>query len=216
MHLAVACLLVVGYPILVLVGLFVATCALYRGHWRPVVYAVYGMLAAAWVGAMVFVGAETVPFLAGTFGIGVLGSCLYLACRRRSPARSSPARPEPVLVATPATGPVRPQDLVGDWCFYLDAVASTVKMEFRPDGTFAETLVSNRGERTECPGGTWALDGPRVELTGYRSAVAGTIEHVWWFFGDTPAGLRLFGKDRPSLQGPFRVSRVDPETAAPG
>ncbi len=210
----------VGYPVIVL-GLFVATCALYRGHWRPVVYAVYGMLAAAWIAAMLFAGAETVTLLAGTLGIGVLGSCLYWAClywacRRRWPARSSPARPEPVFVATPATGPVTPEDLVGEWCFYLDAVASTVRMQFRPDGTFAQALVSNRGERTGCPGGTWALDGPRVELTGYRSAVKGTIERVWWFFGDTPAGLALFGKDRPSLQGPFRVWRVDSGATAPG
>jgi len=208
LHLAVTCLLVVGYPILVL-GLLAAAYAWYRGHWRAVVYVVFGMLAAAWVIAMVFLGAERATVLLGTCAIGVLGSCLYLTCHRRRPARSSKARPERVFVPTPTTGPVTPQDLVGNWSFYLDDASITVRLEFRPDGTFAQSLVNNRGERTPCPGGTWALDGPHVELTGYQSATAGTIERARWFFGETPAGLGLFGKDHPSLQRPFRQSRVD-------
>lgn len=209
MHLAVACLLVVGYPVLVL-GLVAAAYAWYRGHWRRVVYVAYGLLAAAWVIVMVFLGAERVTLLLGTCGLGVLGSCLYLTCRRRRPpARSSPPPPDPGLVPTPATGPVTPQDLVGNWSFYLDDAAITVRLEFRPDGTFAQSLVDNRGERTPCPGGTWVLDGPHVVLTGYQSATAGTIERVRWLFADTPAGLALFGKDHPSLGKPFRQSRVD-------
>lgn len=149
-------------------------------------------------------------------GIVALGGFGFLTRHRRPKKRSVKPSPDLVGVPAPMSRPATPEDLVGEWFFYLDAVASTVKMEFRPDGSYAQTLVSNRGERTPCPGGTWALDGPRVELTGYRSAVAGTIEHVWWFFGDTPTGLGLFGKDRPSLQGPFRVSRVGSEAPPPG
>jgi hypothetical protein len=208
LHLAITCLLVVGYPVLVL-GLMAAAYALYRGHWRRVVSAAFALLAVAWVAAMVFLRAESGTLLLGTCGLVALGSCLYVTCRRRPRARSSKPRPEPGFVPTPTARPIRPQDLVGNWSFYLDDAAVTVRLEFRPDGTFAQSLVSNRGERTECPGGTWTLDGPHVELVGYQSAAAGTIERVRWLFADTPAGLSLFGKDHPSLEKPLRQSRVD-------
>ncbi len=198
----------VGYPVIVL-GLLAATYACCCGHWRPIVYVLFAMLAAAAVAAMVFFGAQTATLVLGTCGMGALGSCLYLTCRRRPRARSSKARPEPDFVPTPTARPITPQDLVGSWSFYLDDAAITVRLEFRPDGTFAQTLVNNRGERTHCPGGTWALDGPHVELAGYLSASTGTIERVRWLFADTPAGLSLFGKDHPSLEKPLRQSRVE-------
>jgi hypothetical protein len=57
--------------------------------------------------------------------------------------------------------------------------------------------VGNRGERSDCPGGTWTLDGPHVELSSYRSAVRGVTNCVRWPFGDGLKELVLFAKDDP-------------------
>jgi len=90
-----------------------------------------------------------------------------------------------------------------------------VIVRFRADGTYGQEIVTSGGGRTACPGGTWALDGPGVELTGYRSPTAGTIDRLRWFFAESPVGLALFGTDHPGFQKPFHVFRIDPGTHSP-
>ena len=151
--------------------------------------------------------------LAGVVALGGFGG---LTRHRRPKERSAPRLLRPVDNPMPTSRPVTPGDLVGEWSYYVDAVASTVIVRFRADGTYGQEIVASGGGRMECPGGTWALDGPWIELTGYQSATSGTIDRVRWFFADSPAGLALFGTDRPGFQTPFHVLRIDPEAQTPG
>jgi hypothetical protein len=85
--------------------------------------------------------------------------------------------------------------VVGRWQFYCDATCRTVVLQFRDDGTFAETVMDNRGDIIHHPGGTWRLDGANVEVTGYVAAGREDGQSITWSLVDTPAGVRLFGGD---------------------
>jgi len=70
------------------------------------------------------------------------------------------------LSTEPTVKPVAADDLLGRWQFYLDGVSKTVSIDFRPDGTFAQTISSNQGSVQQCPGGTWRLEGPKILMEG--------------------------------------------------
>lgn len=101
------------------------------------------------------------------------------------------------LSTEPTTKPVDAGDVAGPWRFYVDELARTVALDFKRDGSFSETIITNRGDVTECPGGTWRLDGPRIHVTGYVTARQGTSRECCWWAIDTPAGLAVFGGDEP-------------------
>lgn len=107
----------------------------------------------------------------------------------------------------PTGNPVTADDLVGRWQFYLDRASSTVRIDFRPDGTFAQTILANQGGFRECPGGTWRLEGALVHLTGYATAAEGISQSRTWWMIDTPTGLALFGGNSPDTQSFFRMQR---------
>jgi hypothetical protein len=117
----------------------------------------------------------------------------------RSRPRDSLAETLLAMQAAPApsAAAVRPEEVLGPWRFYVDAAASTVTIDLHGDGRYTQVIVGNRGERTECPGGDWTLDGPYVELTSYRSAARKVARGVRWFFGQWEKGLVLFAKDDP-------------------
>jgi hypothetical protein len=118
------------------------------------------------------------------------------------------AEPEYRPVSTePTTRPVGAADVAGPWQFYLDGLSKTVTVDFSPDGTFAQTIVANDGGVTECPGGAWRLDGPRVHLTGYVTAEQGESQARTWWMIDTPGGLALFGGDQAEAESFFRMAR---------
>jgi hypothetical protein len=136
------------------------------------------------------------------FTWGVVASvCLgwwgYRARRRRPPDPFAE-----VLLSLP-TAPaasartVEPAEVLGAWRFYVDAAASTVTIDLHGDGRYTQVIVGNGGERTECPGGAWTLDGPFVALTSYRSAAREVIQGVRWFFDEWEKELVLFAKDDP-------------------
>ncbi len=92
------------------------------------------------------------------------------------------------LSAEPTGRSVKVDDLVGRWQFYLDSASRTVSIDFRPDGTFSQTISLNEGRIQQCPGGTWRLEGPKVHLEGYITAADGTSQQRTWWMIDTPSG----------------------------
>ena len=125
--------------------------------------------------------------------------------------------PEQMLLATlaapvPSHRALRPKDVLGPWQFYVDAATCMVTVDLQADGRYTQVIVGNRGERSDCPGGTWTLDGPQVELTSYRSAVRAVTDRVRWLFGDWQKELVLFAKDDPqstrSMLGQRRAARA--------
>jgi len=95
----------------------------------------------------------------------------------------------------PTFKPVKPEDVVGSWQFYFDGASKTVQLDFRPDGTYAQTIVDNRNGVTACPGGTWKLSGPTVELSGYVTLDGETATSLGWWMVDAPLGPILCGGD---------------------
>ena len=115
------------------------------------------------------------------------------------------------LSAEPTSRSVQAYDLVGRWRFYLDRESKTVIIDFRPDGTFSQTISPNQGRIRQCPGGTWRLEGPKVHLEGYITAVEGTShERTWWMIDAPSGGLALFGGDGPDAQSFFCMRRRQP------
>jgi hypothetical protein len=117
-----------------------------------------------------------------------------------------------VPLSTEPTGkPVAADDLVGRWQFYLDGVSKSVSIDFRPDGTFAQTISSNQGRVQQCPGGTWRLEGPKILMEGYITAAEGTSQsRTWWMIDTSSGGLALFGGDGPDAQSFFHMRRRRP------
>jgi len=107
----------------------------------------------------------------------------------------------------PTAQPVAPTEIAGAWQFYLDGLGRTVVVDFRADGTFGQAILGNRDGVTECPGGTWHLDGPRVHLDNYLCARTGASGPRTWWVIDTPAGRALFGGDEPDSGSFFRMTR---------
>ena len=99
-------------------------------------------------------------------------------------------------------------DVVGRWQFYLDRLSRAVLIEFRPDGTFAQTILPNQGGAKNCPGGTWRLEGPRIHLDGYVTATeeATNEARTWWVI-DTTSGPALYGGDGIEPSGCFCLQR---------
>jgi hypothetical protein len=163
----------------------------------------------------------------------VLGAILYfitlpfaLAASRRSPYMDQlrdilqirdmtpwrPGKRDEAAGHVPASvGPtekkVRVKDVTGQWQFYLDRASRTVTIDFRPDGTFTETIVSNQGDFTECPEGTWRLDGPRIHLDGYVAAESAMSQPRTWWLVDTPGGFAVFGGDAPDPMSLLYMAR---------
>jgi len=96
---------------------------------------------------------------------------------------------------SPTASPVDVESVIGRWQFYCDATCRTVVLHFRDDGTYTQTVIDNRGDITPYPGGTWRLDGPDVEVTGYVAAGQESGLPMTWPMVDTPAGVRLYGGD---------------------
>jgi len=119
----------------------------------------------------------------------------------------------PPLSTDPTQKPVSVADVVGPWRFYLDEVASTVVVDFKADGTFRQTIMPNQGGARQCPGGTWRLEGPLVQLSGYVTAKEEASEPRTWWIVDTSAGPAVFGGETTffrMLRGP---NAQDPVTA---
>jgi hypothetical protein len=154
-------------------------------------------------------------WIAPTIDIFVVGSLAWwgIANRHRRPAgqRSREPRRQWVESPVPTAITVTPEEAVGAWQFYVDAASSTVTLELRRDGTFGQSIVDNRGERRECQGGTWRLDGAWLDLDGYR-ALSGMLQQARWFFGDTPGGRCLFVNDALAASGyPLQAMKVATE-----
>jgi len=115
--------------------------------------------------------------------------------------------------AQPTAKPVAVADVAGTWQFYLDELGRTVVVDFRPDGTFAQQILSNRDGVTACPGGTWRLEGPKVHLSNYVSARTGAPEARTWWMIDAPTGLGLFGGDAADPASYFRMTPLAPSVA---
>lgn len=151
------------------------------------------------------------------FVVGVAGSvCLgwwgYRMQRNRT--RESPEELLLAALAAPVPTPraIRPEDVLGPWQFYVDTAASMVIVDLQADGRYTQVILGNGGDRSDCPGGTWTLEGPQVELTSYRSAVRAVTDRVRWLFGDWQQELVLFAKDDPqgtrTLLGQRRTPRA--------
>jgi hypothetical protein len=107
----------------------------------------------------------------------------------------------------PTTEPVGPDDVAGAWQFYLDDLSATVVIDFKPDGSFSQTVMPTQGDPTEYPGGAWTLEGPKIHLTDYVSVCDGTTQPRTWWMVRTPSELAVFGGDRSDPSFFFRMSR---------
>jgi hypothetical protein len=105
----------------------------------------------------------------------------------------------PILAALedpkPTARAIRPQDVLGQWRFYVDAAGSTVGIDLQAGGRYQQVTVGNSGKTIDGPGGEWTLDGPNLDLSAYRSATRDETNRVRWFFGDCQSDLILFVKD---------------------
>jgi hypothetical protein len=133
----------------------------------------------------------------------------YLFAAKRGPALASALRALP-RPTEPTARAVGPEDLMGRWQFYIDRASQTVSLDFRPDGTFAQTITANQGGIRECPGGTWRLDGACVNLTGYVTACDGESQPSAWWMIDTPTGLALYGGDGAGAESCYCFRRARP------
>ncbi len=97
----------------------------------------------------------------------------------------------------PSARRLRPVDVLGTWRFYVNAATSTVTVRLEADGRYTQAILGNRGERVNCPGGTWTLAGPYLDLSSYHSAMRKVTGRARWFFGDWQKDLVLFAKDDP-------------------
>jgi len=136
------------------------------------------------------------PVLAGGIAISLGLGWLGYRVQRRAPREPSA---EPILAAlvtlAPTTRALQPDDVLGQWRFYVDVAASTVTVDLQAGGRYEQLIDSNSGERIDGPGGEWTLDGPNLELSAYRSARQGATDCVRWFFGDCQNDLILCVKD---------------------
>jgi hypothetical protein len=107
----------------------------------------------------------------------------------------------------PTSKRVTAEDLIGQWEFYVDEASVTVRLDFRPDGTFSQRMVLNQGGMRECAGGTWKLEGAVLPLAGYNAAVDGASRPRTWWMIDTQSGLALWGNDGPDGQPFFCIRR---------
>ena len=152
------------------------------------------------------------PFMLLAFNASFYGERLRSALdldRPRSGRRAvTPFVPDELAISTdPTTGSVRVDDVLGRWQFYLDEESTTVIIDFYPDGTFAQATATNRGDVTERVGGTWSLDGPMIQLSGYTVVETGLTESRTWWMMDTPSGLAVFGGDGADRESSFRMIR---------
>lgn len=101
------------------------------------------------------------------------------------------------LSTEPTERPVGKDAVLGRWSFYLDRVSKTVVLEFRPDGTFVQSIRPNQGEIQDCQGGTWRQEGSLIHLDGYVAAADGQPCSPTWWLIESPGELQIFGGDDP-------------------
>ena len=142
--------------------------------------------------------------------------------QRRTP-RSPPSDPMLAALAapTPTARPLAPQDVQGQWRFYVDAAAGMVTVDLQADGRYSQVIAAISGERIDGPGGQWTLDRANLELSAYRSATRGASDRAGWFFGDCEGDLILFVKDDPEAKTMLMARRAEQdetpaEDASPG
>ena len=154
------------------------------------------------------------PFLVLAFKCPFYGERLRKMLGLGSEACREAGQELPEGLATTSTEPTRQpvtaEDLVGPWQYYLAGACRLVSLDFRPDGTFAQTFVHNRDGVQQCPGGTWRLEGPMIHLEGYQSAARGGVVSATWWMMDTASGLAPCGGDDPDATPGFRLWRVRP------
>jgi hypothetical protein len=129
--------------------------------------------------------------------------------RRRPPKPSDEPALAMLVEPIPTTRSLGPEDVQGQWRFYVDAVASTVSIDLLADGRYEQVVATNAGDRTEGPGGQWTLDGANLDLSAYRSATRGTTDRVRWLFGDCDSDLILFVKDDPEAETMLVAQRAE-------
>lgn len=133
----------------------------------------------------------------------------WLGCKVQHKMYCEP--PEPILatLAEPVSSVrlLQPEDIVGQWHFYVDAAASTVTIDLQPGGCYQQVTIENAGKRIDGPSGVWTLDGVNLELSEYRSATRGITKRVRWFFGDWKDDVILFVRDDPDSESTLLARR---------
>ncbi len=200
--------MLLGYP----VALGSVGFAFARGGGRLFALAAYVLVAGPGILFTVALSGQFGPIslafgIPGFVGLGYYG---YLTRHRGPPPRVRKVWSEFASAPAPTAKTVTARDVVGSWRFYVDAAGQTVDIALGEDGTFTQTLTHNREGPSQCPGGTWKLDGSYVELSSYRTAWGATLCTVRWWLGDTAEGFSLFGSDHPDLGTTYRISKIEP------
>jgi hypothetical protein len=202
--------MLIGYP----VALGSVGFAFHRGGGRLFALLAYVLVAFPAILITIAISSDAgfIPLGIGIAGVVGLGYYGYVTRHRTPDRRVRRLRSYFVPPRGPTAKAVTAADVVGAWQFYVDAASQTVDIVFHEDGTFTQVLTHNRGGRTVCPGGTWKLDGPYVELSSYRTARGGALGSVRWWLGDSGEFLDLFGPDHPDLGTTYRIARTVPVT----
>lgn len=205
--------MLLGYP----VALISVAVAFAHGGGRLYAYAAYLLVAVPGIFFTIVLSGQfgPIPLAVGIPGFVGLGYFGYLTRHRSPPRKIRKAWPELAFTPGPTGKTVTARDVMGAWRFYVDAAGRTVDIVFREDGTFTQTVTHNREGTRVCPGGTWKLDGPHVELNSYQSVQWAESCTVSWWLGDTADGFALFGPDHPALGIAYRISKVEPMAELP-
>jgi hypothetical protein len=195
-----------AFVLLALLGLFALSAVSLTRRYPRAFLMLLG--AAVLVVAIVIWCGPNSPSLFG-FVVGVvLAVCLIWSGYRAPRDVAGETFLPKLLPPAPAPRAVRTEEAFGPWQFYVDDAASTVTVDLQADGRYTQTIVPTYGDRITCPGGEWTLDGPYVELTGYRSAVRETMNRVRWFFGEGEKDLVLWARDDPQSDTDLLGQRV--------
>jgi hypothetical protein len=170
------------------------------------------------LGVLAFAITTIVAFRPNGFGLAIfpqgvaLSACLVWLgeiARRKQPRDSSlETLLETMAAAVPSTQEIRPEDVQGEWRFYVDAAKSTVKIDLHANGRYTQIILANSGEQIDCPGGAWTLEKAYLNLESYRSATRAVTESMRWFFGDWRKELVLYAKDDPQSETMLQGRKV--------
>lgn len=95
---------------------------------------------------------------------------------------------------SPTSKLVTTNDVVGVWSFNEDDGKTTTIMKFIPSGVFTQQVVS--ATQTNVQVGTWALDGPHLQLNDFLGDFGGARSPgsiSWYFIDGDKRKLEIFG-----------------------
>lgn len=112
----------------------------------------------------------------------------------------------------PTSKPVSPRQIVGSWSYASDYPNANIRIEFRPDGTFSQTVkLAGKPDILESKG-SWSLDGSKLvvrKVLMYEEGAWKPDDDRWLILdsSDDPSGVQIFGGAHPDPDVYVRFKR---------